>query len=169
MLVRWSLLVLLLGSLLLQSASAVSKEASPGHVGEKIEKKEKSIIHGHQRRQSAQEQPQNGTTTTASSDRPWLDPATASRFDNAQCREVRKWEEIAQSILSGAMPKSAFTTGGLGGLHTPEFGVWACFEDHACVSAVGGNSGDAMCYAFSEDQQSWYPWGLKSELKMCDH
>jgi hypothetical protein len=167
---KWSLLVLLvIGSVLIQCACAISEEASAQRVGGKIEKKEKGILRGHAQRR--QEQPQNGTTTTTtvSPTRPWLDPATVSRFDHPECVEVRTWQQIAQSILSESMPKNDFATGGLGGLQTPEFGVWACFLAHPCVQHMGGQSTDSMCYAFSEDQQSWYPWGFKSDLKMCSH
>jgi len=34
------------------------------------------------------------------------------------------------------------------------------------LGAVGAAADDYMCYAFREDDKTWHPWGLKSEVNM---
>jgi hypothetical protein len=59
-----------------------------------------------------------------------------------------------------------FETGSLS-FTTPEFGVSACFFDHACLGVLSASATDAMCYQFNEEKQTWHPWGLKSEVQQC--
>jgi hypothetical protein len=67
-----------------------------------------------------------------------------------------------------------FSTGSLGALVTQDFGMWACFQAHSCVTVIvllvqrAPSAGDdAMCYMYHEKEELWYPWALKSEVSYC--
>jgi hypothetical protein len=76
------------------------------------------------------------------------------------CAEKRTWEEIASTLAA-----SDFKTGGLGSFETEEYGVWVCFPNHPCLSAVGhADKNDSMCYVYNEKQATWHAWKLHSEM-----
>lgn len=65
----------------------------------------------------------------------WLRPENADRFTHADCHEARTWESIARSTPD---QHSAFSTGGLGTMYVPAFRVWACLQQHICLTQWGG-------------------------------
>ena len=95
----------------------------------------------------------------------WL-KASEVRFNASACIEDRSWTRVLADAKSGAMPW--FKTGGLGSLKVANhLGVWACFSDHACLSAIGASATDRMCYVFDQIYSRFRPWGLNSELELC--
>jgi hypothetical protein len=92
----------------------------------------------------------------------WLDRATIDRFRFPQCAENRTWSQLASAYSPGTI-----ISGGLGQLSSEVFDVWACFAYHPCLSVVSHEQGDLMCYVFNEEENSWYPWCLNSELVLC--
>lgn len=96
----------------------------------------------------------------------WL-KASERRFNASACIEDRSWRQVLADAKSGATPW--FKSGGLGSLKVSNhFGVWACFSGHACLSAVGASATDRMCYVFDQIASKFHPWGLNSELQLCD-
>jgi hypothetical protein len=91
----------------------------------------------------------------------WLSSDVTQRFSSVECVEKRTWEELAHEMKG---KQDIFTTGSLGTQKTENFHVWACFNIHSCLSVVSHSDGDAMCYAFHETQEQWYPMGLLSEV-----
>jgi hypothetical protein len=62
-----------------------------------------------------------------------------------------------------------YVSGGLRGLRTDVFGIWACIANHPCLLAVGAGSEDRMCYAVEHKANKHtvlHAWGLGSELNM---
>jgi hypothetical protein len=92
---------------------------------------------------------------------PWLSSSVSRRFSSPECVETRTWEELAEVMRD---KEDMFTTGSLGNDKTVNFHVWACFKDHSCLSVVSHGEGDAMCYVFHEEEETWYPWGLSGEV-----
>ncbi len=92
---------------------------------------------------------------------PWLSREVTSRFSAPECVETRTWEELAEVMRD---KQDVFTSGSLGDRNSANFHVWACFKEHSCLSVISHSDGDAMCYAFHEAEEKWYPMGLSSEV-----
>ena len=93
----------------------------------------------------------------------WLSPSNAARFAYAECSETVTWEAIAGYTASR---RSLFTTGGLDTDDSSVFQVWACWQQHSCLSRIPHSEGDAMCYVYNEHDKTWLPWDLKSSIKL---
>jgi hypothetical protein len=93
-----------------------------------------------------------------------LDPIT-TRFAHPECRETRTWEEISSNYINA---RHMFETGSLGDSANNLFQVYACFWGHACLQKVTNTPySDAMCYMYHEEENTWHPWALQSEIQQC--
>jgi hypothetical protein len=92
----------------------------------------------------------------------WMSASNAARFAYVECREATTWEAIMDYTPAR---RSLFTTGGLS-VVSSVFQVWACWQQHSCLSRIPHSEGDAMCYVYNEHDKTWLPWDLKSSIKL---
>ncbi len=90
------------------------------------------------------------------------------RFAFPECVENRSWGMIAATYKDAPY---MFSSGGLGALMDDDFEVYACFQGHPCLSLLRKMQPvaytEAMCYLYSEKRNTFFPWGLKSEINFC--
>jgi len=69
------------------------------------------------------------------------------------------------SIL-GSWAQEGGSQGGFSGQNSAW--VWFCWLQHPCLSepSIGAAQGDRMCYAYSRQHQTFYPWGIDRELDL---
>jgi hypothetical protein len=94
-----------------------------------------------------------------------IDP---SQFAFENCVERRSWEDIAAFYKN--VP-NLMTTGHLGSFADGSYRMWACFQQHPCLSEATVRAlspQDSMCYIYNENEKKWYPWGLQSEVSLCN-
>jgi hypothetical protein len=101
-------------------------------------------------------------TQAAEKIKPKFIQVDAQRFAYQKCIETRSWEMIANYYKNF---RDHFSSGSLGDLSDEVFFSWACFRGHPCLSELGALSPtDAMCYVYNEIENTWFPWGIKSEI-----
>jgi hypothetical protein len=101
-------------------------------------------------------------TQAAEKIKPKFIQVDAQRFAYQKCIETRSWEMIANFYKNF---RDHFSSGSLGDLSDDVFFSWACFRGHPCLSELGALSqDDAMCYVYNEIDDTWFPWGIKSEI-----
>ncbi len=92
-----------------------------------------------------------------------MSPEVIQEFRFDECQENRTWETISKQ------GPNKFKTGGIGGLASQEdsktWVAWGCWQGHACLTRLAGvGADDYMCYVYHEQQEAWYPWGIRSKL-----
>ena len=92
----------------------------------------------------------------------WLSPTNAARFAYTECHETVTWEDIVSYTQAR---RALFTTGGLDVDESSVFQVWACWQQHPCLSRIPHSEGDAMCYVYHERDETWLPWDVLSSIK----
>jgi Leucine-rich repeat (LRR) protein len=108
-----------------------------------------------------QEDDENAATTPEKI-KPKFIQVNVQRFAYQKCIETRSWEMLANFYNNF---RDHFSSGSLGDLSDDVFFSWACFRGHPCLSELGALSqDDAMCYVYNEIDDSWSPWGIKSEI-----